>query len=177
MCYVINTNPHRDKFASRTSKCIFLGYSYGQKGYKIYNLHTHLLFTSRDVQFYEHVLPYRADVTSTTNAPIIVNDLPYSITPIDSHTHPTFPSSFDALPTDSSTIPKPTTWDLIPVPYDDTTDTSTLISLQHPSSPIPSSPMLLRRSTRSTSKPTWMEDYVVNHSSFSPYLQLLILVF
>lgn len=30
--YVVDTTPHQDKFASRTPKCIFLGYTFGQKG-------------------------------------------------------------------------------------------------------------------------------------------------
>jgi len=37
-----------------------MGYPFRQKAYKLLNLETHQMFTSRDVIFYEQVLPYHS---------------------------------------------------------------------------------------------------------------------
>ena len=38
-----------------------MGYPYGQKGWKIYDLETHEIFVSRDIIFYEDVFPFGKD--------------------------------------------------------------------------------------------------------------------
>jgi len=42
----------KDKFASRSKKCIFVGYAYGKKSWKVYDLKTNEIFISRDVVFH-----------------------------------------------------------------------------------------------------------------------------
>lgn len=39
------------------SACLFLSYSYTQKGYKVQDLCTHKIFVSRDVHFHETIFP------------------------------------------------------------------------------------------------------------------------
>lgn len=58
LCYVKNSNKHRDKFDSRAEKCVFVGYPKGQKGWTVYNLKTQEIYVSRDVVFYEEIFPY-----------------------------------------------------------------------------------------------------------------------
>ncbi|XP_074336773.1 uncharacterized protein LOC141673945 [Apium graveolens] len=57
-CYATNTLPHKDKFSNRAIRCIFLGYPFAQKAYKIMNLATRKVFVSRDPEdpFYTDIL-------------------------------------------------------------------------------------------------------------------------
>ena len=52
-CFVHVQADKRDKLDPRSIKCMFLGYSSTQKGYKCYNPLTRKIFVSRDVVFHE----------------------------------------------------------------------------------------------------------------------------
>ena len=53
ICFVHIQSLHRDKLDPRAAKCIFLGYSSTQKGYKCYNPQLRRLIVSKDVRFHE----------------------------------------------------------------------------------------------------------------------------
>ncbi|KAM1480310.1 hypothetical protein ACFX2I_027471 [Malus domestica] len=55
VCFVHIQNLHRDKLDPRAVKCLFLGYSSVQKGYKCYDTKRRKLIVSRDVSFDEKV--------------------------------------------------------------------------------------------------------------------------
>ncbi|XP_021755434.1 uncharacterized protein LOC110720688 [Chenopodium quinoa] len=66
LCFAHNQKEKGDKFASRSRKCVYVGYPHGKKGWKVYDLETGDIFVSRDVKFYENEFPYvhKSDSTS-----------------------------------------------------------------------------------------------------------------
>ena len=52
-CFVHTLKPGQDKLSAKTTKCIFLGYSRLQKGYRCYSPDTHRYFLSANVTFFE----------------------------------------------------------------------------------------------------------------------------
>ncbi|KAM1709738.1 hypothetical protein TB1_000224 [Malus domestica] len=53
VCFVHIQSHHRDKLDPRALKCIFLGYSSTQKGYKCYDPQLRKIIVSKDVRFHE----------------------------------------------------------------------------------------------------------------------------
>jgi hypothetical protein len=64
LCFAHNQRRNGDKFASRSKKCVFMGYPYGKKGWKLFDLETEDIFVSRDVEFVETKFPFATDITS-----------------------------------------------------------------------------------------------------------------
>ena len=56
LCYIKSRTS--DKFASRSRKCVFVGYPFGKKGWKVFDLKTHEFIVSRDVVFCEDIFPF-----------------------------------------------------------------------------------------------------------------------
>ncbi|RVW48502.1 Retrovirus-related Pol polyprotein from transposon TNT 1-94 [Vitis vinifera] len=52
-CFVHILTPGQDKLSAKAMKCLFLGYSRLQKGYRCYSLETYRYFISADVTFFE----------------------------------------------------------------------------------------------------------------------------
>ena len=51
--FVHNLDPNRSKLEPCSHKCVFLGYSITQKGYRCYSPENRKYFVSRDVIFFE----------------------------------------------------------------------------------------------------------------------------
>ena len=58
LAYAHNKNTKGDKFASRSRKCILLGYPSGTKRWKLFDLEQEVMFISRDLTFQENKFPY-----------------------------------------------------------------------------------------------------------------------
>ncbi|KAG7585027.1 GAG-pre-integrase domain [Arabidopsis thaliana x Arabidopsis arenosa] len=58
LCYVHNQKHGGDKFARRSMKSVFLGYPFGKKGWRVYNIETGRISVSRDVIFSELEFPF-----------------------------------------------------------------------------------------------------------------------
>ncbi|CAA7036695.1 unnamed protein product [Microthlaspi erraticum] len=63
LCYAHNQGHKGDKFVSRSRKCAFVGYPYGKKGWRLYDLEKKQFFVSRDVVFCENEFPFVAAAT------------------------------------------------------------------------------------------------------------------
>lgn len=64
LAYAHNKDTKGDKFASRSQRCILLGYPSTTKGWKIFDLEQEKAFISRDVEFQEDIFPY-SDMKNT----------------------------------------------------------------------------------------------------------------
>ncbi|XP_010490134.1 PREDICTED: uncharacterized protein LOC104767865 [Camelina sativa] len=69
LCYVHNQHHRGDKFASRSTRSLFLGYSLGKKGWRVYNLETGKISVSRDVIFCEDQFPYASSTSLVRDDP------------------------------------------------------------------------------------------------------------
>jgi hypothetical protein len=74
-----------DKMASRSRRCIFVGYPYGKKGWRLYDLERQDFFVSRDVVFSEDVFPFAqtTDGPSTTDMALTTSDEAHDLIPKD----------------------------------------------------------------------------------------------
>ncbi|CAA7043512.1 unnamed protein product [Microthlaspi erraticum] len=78
LCYAHEGTRKRVKFDERATRCVFLGYSHSQKGWRVYDLEREEYFVSRDVVFNEEVFPFASpmesppSLSSTPSFPVVV---------------------------------------------------------------------------------------------------------
>lgn len=66
VCYIHNQDHHGNKFASRSRKCVFVGYPHGKKGWRVFDLEKGNLYVSHGVIFREDTFPYQKNDTQDT---------------------------------------------------------------------------------------------------------------
>lgn len=147
LAFSANTATKGDKFQPRGLPCIFLGYPPLQKGFRLLNLLTKEIFVSRDVTFNETVFPFHAKYKSSC------------MTPLPSQVQQSVPAFMD----DNELFYEE------PVD-DDNTEHTTESSNEASDDPDESDGTLvtshvspgLRKSTRMSKRPEWMNDYVTS---------------
>lgn len=58
LCYAHNQFRGGDKFEERSKRCVFMGYPYGEKAWRVVDLDKQNFFVSRDVVFCKTKFPY-----------------------------------------------------------------------------------------------------------------------
>ncbi|KAK4388589.1 Retrovirus-related Pol polyprotein from transposon TNT 1-94 [Sesamum angolense] len=86
VCFVHLHSPNLDKLSPHSVKCIFLGFSRAQKGYRCYDPQSHRSFTSTNVTFFEST-PFYSPNSSPAIPPTSV-PLPVPTLSIPPHTEP-----------------------------------------------------------------------------------------
>ncbi|KAJ3702693.1 hypothetical protein LUZ61_006398 [Rhynchospora tenuis] len=61
LCYIKSYTS--DKFETRSRKCVFVGYPFGKKGWRVYDLETREFIVSRDVVFCEDNFPFVSSIS------------------------------------------------------------------------------------------------------------------
>lgn len=137
LAYAANVSPKKRKFDSRSLKCVFLGYEVLHKGYLLYDLQTHKIFTSRDVKFFidSFIFSTTVEEGQGVHLPLVEIVGDDGNTEVDADT--------ESLDSSHGTTPL-----LDELPADLPVDVSDIVRL--------------RRSTREHHQLEWMKDYVGN---------------
>ena len=157
-CFVHILTPRQDKLSAKATKCIFLGYSRLQKGYRCYSPQTHRYFLSADVTFFEDSPFFSSSeslpVTDVLPLPIIS---PPIFDNVSSHPLQVYHRRHSAVvPLPSVEAPA----DSLPIPSTSVTPALPLVD---------NLPIALQKGNRSTSNPHPIYNFLSYHRLSSPY--------
>lgn len=62
LAYVHNHQILRDKFHSRSRPCVFMGYPFGKKGWRLFDTKENTFIISQDAVFIENQFPFAKEV-------------------------------------------------------------------------------------------------------------------
>ncbi|XP_020240280.1 uncharacterized protein LOC109819099 [Cajanus cajan] len=138
--YIFTQTSYRTKFDPRATRCIFLGYKSGTKGYIVYDIKTRELSVSRNVVFHENIFPYqlKSPTNTTSNSSIPL---------------PTF------IPTEPFDYTQPQTESEPEIPQNPLLDSEIAETVTTPHNPIPTPQCSTKRIIK---PPSYLQDYHYN---------------
>ena len=158
VCFVHILTPRQNKLSVKATKCVFLGYSHLQRGYRCYSLDINRYFISVDVTFFEG----SSFFSSAARPPVY--DVSFIPLVLPSPNFPSSPTNVVTRPLQVYTRrPRPPTGLLA--------DSSSM----SPSSPAPvpqppdDLPIAIRKGTRSTCNPHPVYNFLRFHRLSLPY--------
>ena len=152
LCFAYTISQTITKFSPWARKCVFLGFPFNVKGYKIFDIESHTIFVSRDVIFHENVFPFVLNSRGSVQQP---PSLPSSCVPV---VNPLFYPIIQSKPT--STIPHDSIIHIHHSLDDDLLDEVPA----EPPDPIVD-PIPLKRSSRAIKQPSYLQAYHCNQVS------------
>ena len=178
VCFVHDMSPGLDKLSARSLKCVFLGYSRLQKGYRCYSPETKKYYMSANVTFFEQT-PYFSP--SVQDVHVIQQVLPIPVVEYNISNVPVTPS-LDQSPPEPSSPPidslqhrTPTNSPVVQEHGESPTSDSSPSSLD-PTTPDEGDsgwPIALRKGTRSSRNPHPIYNFLSYHRLSPSYCSLL----
>ncbi|OIS99513.1 hypothetical protein A4A49_62565, partial [Nicotiana attenuata] len=166
-----------DEFGPRAVRSMLLGYASQQKGYKLLNLKNGVHFVSRDVTFHEEVFPFKASSHTSEqlflDTPIvpryeIEEGAPeHGIIPSYTYVH----NNAEQRHTNSPLVTASTEQGSEKMVQEQVTTTNESSSLESqtqsaagssPPLPVITTQESVRKTTRISKPPVWLQDYVIN---------------
>ncbi|KAJ9671998.1 hypothetical protein PVL29_025581 [Vitis rotundifolia] len=157
ICFVHILTPGQDKLSAKAMKCLFVGYSRLQKGYRCYSLETHRYFISANVTFFED-----SPFFSTTSESLPVSE----VLPIPIVSPP------NAMPPRPLQVYHRRPRVVAPLPFAEAPADSLPIPSASPAPALPSPndlPIAVRKGIRSTRNPHPIYNFLSYHRLSSPY--------